>query len=193
MIDVLNLPPGEILKACPQITDYQCFMEFMQANKAAEPDDKVPVRETIVFIILLYDKGSFLNKKPIEALQTRLVKAAKLAGLDPEDENIQSKILYLENEAVRNCVVDYLLLQSDYNWSDRCAIASQMAENLRIRMKPIEKEKADKDILNKHTLTEQYRDYGNQIKKLDAEIFIGHDNVRDIAVRKRTTIESLIK
>lgn len=193
MLNVIDLPPGDILKVCPQITDYKCFMEFLSAQKAADEKERVPIRETIIFIILLYSKDSFLNKKPVEALQTRLIKAAKLAGLNPDDEYIQQAVLNLDNESVRNTAVDYLLLQSDSNWSHRCAIAAQMAENLRIRFKPIVNEKADKDILNKHLLTEHYRDYGNEIKKLDADIFIGHDNVRDVAVRKRTTIESLIK
>ena len=168
-------------------------MEFMSAQRVAEKDDRVPIRETIVFIVLLYNKDSFLNKKPVEGLQIRTLKAAKLAGLDTESELIQKAIFYLDNESVRNCVVDYLILQSDSQWSNRCAIAAQMAENLRIRFKPIQSEKANNDILNKHVLTEQYTDYANEIKKLDADIFLGHDNVRREAVRKRTTIEALIK
>lgn len=193
MLDVVNLPAGDILKVCPDITDYKCFMEFMSAQKVADKDERVPIRETIIFIILLYSKDSFLNKKPVEELQARLYKAAKLSGLDPEDEDIQKAIFYLDNESVRNTVVDYLISQSDANWSHRCAIAAQMAENLRIRMKPIVNEKADKDILNKHLLTEHYRDYGNEIKKLDNDIFLGHTNVRNEAVKKRTTLESLVK
>lgn len=193
MYDVLNLPPGDILKAWPQVTDIRSLAEFIVRQKDVEQDERVPIRETIIYIVLLYSKDSFLNKKPVEHLQNRILKAAKLAGLDPEDEKIQRAIFDLDSEEVRNTVVDYLIEQDDSNWSNRCAIAAQMAENLRIRFKPIEKEKADKDIINKHLLTQHYRDFSNEIKKLDAEIFIGHDKIRDEAVRKRSTLESLIK
>lgn len=191
--EVLNLPAGDLLRVWPQICDIKHFAEFLNKQRAAEQDDRVPVRETIVYVILLYSKDSFLNKKPIEALQSRIVKAAKLAGLDGEDELIQNAIFYLGNGYVRDLVVDYLISQNIPNWSNRCALDAQMAENLRIRFKPIQSEKANNDILNKHTLTEHYRDYANEIKKLDAEIFLGHENVRDEAVRTRTTLESLIK
>ena len=193
MYDVLSLPPGDILAAWPGVTDIRSLAEFIVRQKDVEQDERVPIRETIIYIVLLYSKDSFLNKKPVEHLQNRILKAAKLAGLNPEDEKIQRAIFDLDSEEVRNTVVDYLIEQDDSNWSNRCAIAAQMAENLRIRFKPIEKEKADKDIINKHLLTQHYRDFSNEIKKLDAEIFIGHDKIRDEAVRKRSTLESLIK
>jgi len=193
MYDVLNLPPGDILRVWPQVTDIRCFAEFLTNQKQADKDDRVPVRETIIFIVLLYSKHSFLNKKPVEALEKRILKAAKLAGLDTDDEKIQKAVFDLDNEMVRNTVVEYLIEQSDSDWSDRCAIAAQMRENLKIRFKPIEKEKADKDILNKHLLTEHYNDYKNNLKKLDSEIFLGYENVREEAVKTRTTIESMVK
>lgn len=168
-------------------------MDLYASQKGAKEEDRVPLRETIIYIILLYDKESFLNKKPIAPLQVRINRAAAHAGLDPEDEKIQKAIFYLDNEAVRNTVVDYLLFQNISKWSNRCAIEAQMAENLRIRFKPIENEKADKDIINKHLLTDHYRDYDNEIKKLDADIFMGHDNVKNEAVRTRSSIESMIK
>ncbi len=191
--EVLNLPSGDLLRVWPAICDIKHFAEFLNKQRAAEEIDRVPVRETIVYVILLYAKDSFLNKKPVEALQTRIIKAAKLAGLDGEDESIQKAVFYLDNPYVRDLVVDYLISQNVSNWSNRCALEAQMAENLRIRFKPIQSEKANNDILNKHVLTEHYRDYANEIKKLDAEIFIGHENVRDEAFRTRTSLESLIK
>ncbi len=193
MIDVLNLPPGEILKVCPEICDIECFAVFISGQKSAQQSERVPIRETIVYIILLYSKDSFLNKKPVEPLPTRIFKSARLAGLNTEDEAIQKAIFELDNESVRDTVVDYLIYQNVSKWSNRCAIEAQMAENLRIRFKPIQNEKADKDIINKHLLTEHYSDYENEVKKLDSDIFLGHDNIRDIAVRRKTSLESLIK
>lgn len=193
MYDVLNLPQGDILAAWPKVTDFRCFVDFMSAQKKAEQEDRVPIRETIIYIVLLYTKDSFLNKKPVEHLQNRILKAAKLAGLDSDDEKIQRAVFDLDHEDVLTTVVDYLIEQNDAEWSDRCAIAAQMRENLRIRFKPIEKEKAEKEILNKHLLTTHYNDYKNNIKKLDAEIFLGHDKVKNEAVRKRSTLEALVK
>lgn len=133
----------------------------------------------------------------MEPLPTRRVKSAKLAGLDPENPVIQNEIFNLTSKEVDSLVVDYLIYQSSPQWSHRCAIETQMDENLKIRFKPVESEKGDKDIIEaftkKFVLTEHYTKYNDIIKKLDNEIFADHTDARDSAVRKRTSLESLIK
>lgn len=191
MIDVLNLPNGDIFKVCPEIKDIPCFVKFDKESGG------LPVREAIIYTILLYTKDSFLNKKPMEPLPTRRVKAAKLAGLDPEKPTIQNDIFNMDSREFDSLVVDFLIYQSSSQWSHRCAVETQMDENLRIRFKPIESEKGDKDIIEASTkkfmLTEHYSKYNDIVKKLDNEIFLDHEGVRDSAVRKRTSLESLIK
>ncbi len=193
MLDVLNIPAGDIFKACPGLKDIPCFVDFRTKAEKAPKEDRVPVRETILYVYLLYTKDSFINKKPPEPLQTRNIKAAKLAGLNPDDEAIRKAILELENDSVRGIVADYLIFQNVSRWSNRCVIEAQMAENLRIRLTPIENGRADKEILNKHVLTEHYNDYEAHIKNIDLDMFLDHDAVRDFAVKKRTTLESLVK
>ena len=191
MIDVLNLPQGDIFKVCPELKDIECFLNFSKKSGG------LPVRETIIYVVLLYTKDSFLNKKPIQVLSDRRVKAAKMAGLDPESKLVQEKIFGIESEVLDECIVDYLIQQNSYAWSDRCAIEAQMDENLRIRFKPISSDKGDKDIIESSTkkflLTEHFSKYKDTIKKLDMEIFLDHDEKRDIAVRKKTSLESLVK
>lgn len=193
MIEVLNIPPGDIFKACPELQDIRCFVDFYKMPEG------LPVRETICYVVLLYTKDSFLNKKPVEPLGIRRVKAAKLAGLDHEDELIERLVFGMESEALDSLVIEYLIHQSSYAWSDRCAIEAQMDENLRIRFKSIESDKGDKDVIEASTkkflLSEHFAKYHETLKKRDLEIFLGHDEVRDSAVRKsrKTSLESLVK
>lgn len=191
MIEVLNLPKGDIFEVCPDLKEIKCLFEF------AKKSGGLPVRETIVYIVLLYTKDSILNKKPIQALSDRRVKAARMAGLDPESKLVQEKIFGMDSDILDDCIVKYLIQQSSYAWSDRCAIETQMDENLRIRFKPIESDKGDKDIIEasskKFLLTEHFSKYKDNLKKLDAEIFLDHEDKRDHAIRKKTSLESLIK
>lgn len=187
MIEVLNLPKGDIFEVCPELKEVKCMIDFSKNNEG------LPIRETITYVILLYTKDSFINKKPIDPLSIRANRAAGLSGLDPESELFIKQFFELGNETVRNLIVEYLVHQNFSKWSNRCAIDAQMAENLRIRFKPIENEKADKDILNKFLLTNHYTEYENQVKKLDADIFQDHNSIRDSAVKKKTSLESLIK
>jgi hypothetical protein len=126
-----------------------------------------------------------------------MVKAAKTAGLDPDAKKIQEKILGLGSEALRELIFQFLIYQSNYSWSNRCAIEAQMDENIKIRLKPIESDKGDKDIIDastkKNLLTEHFAEYQDTIRKLDNEIFSDHETIRDSSVRKKTTLESLIK
>lgn len=200
MIDVLNLPPGDIFKVCPELEGIHCFVDF------SKKESGLPLRETIMYVYLLYTKESFINKRPMDVLSTRRIKSAKIAGLDPEEQFVKENIFGTEtfNEESRinyaildDLIVNYLLSQSSYQWSDRCAIDAQMEENLRIRFKPIESGKGDKDIIEASTkkflLTEHFSKYKDIVRKLDLEIFTDHDEKRDVAVRKKTSLESLVK
>lgn len=194
MIDVLNLPSGDIFDVCPPFKEITCFVDFSE-NK--EKRGILPLRETLLYVYMLYTKDSFLNKKPPDDLSIRKIKAAKLAGLEPDHQIVQNDIFGLNNEAIQDLVCSYLISQGSASWSNRCAIEAQMEENIRIRFKPIESDKGDKDTIDastkKYLLTEHFAKYQEQNRRLDREIFIDHEDVKDIAVRKRTTLESLIK
>ncbi len=200
MIDVVNLPPGDIFEIRPELKETPCFLVFKDKNIG------LPLRETILYVYLLYTKDSFINKKPLDALGTRRVKAAKIAGLDPEDQFVKENIFGTENfnqesrdnyAILDDLIVDYLIFQNSYQWSDRCAIDAQMEENLRIRFKPIESGKGDKDIIEasskKFLLTEHFSKYKDIVRKLDLEIFSDHEDKRNAAVRRKTSLESLVK
>lgn len=200
MIDVLNLPPGDIFQVCPELKEIVCFQEFSKI------DSGLPLRETLIYVYLLYTKDSFLNKKPMRVLSDRRIKAAKLAGFDPDSKLVVKSIFAIDtlmpeaaksHEILDDLIVKYLIHQSSHEWSDRCSIEAQMEENLRIRFKPIESDKGDKDIIEastkKFVLTEQFSKYKETIRKRDLEIFADHADIQKTAVRKKTSLESLVK
>jgi len=215
VLDVLAAKPNEdIFKAVPKLKDIKCFMDYRK-----NPDPDVPVNELIKYVALLYSKDSILNQKPMEDLPNRMLKAAKLSGLDPENEKVISNVFQLQQtcttitikaveegeedseehvyeDRISDLVSGFLIYQGNYAWSDFCATAIQMDENIRIRLKPIESNRGDKEIIEASTkkklLKEHFSEYREDIKKLELELFADHENVKEIVRRKRTTLESMV-
>lgn len=150
-IDILSAQPGQdVFDACPQLGSIDCFLEYRK-----DPDPIVPVNELIAYVILLYSKDSILNKKPMDPLPTRRMKAARMAGLDVSDKAVIARVFdlesiekeirdengkYLRTEwkyPIADLITEYLIYQNHYTWSDRVSVELQMQENIRIRMAPI--------------------------------------------------------
>ena len=210
LLDVLAAKPNEdIFKAVPKLTDIKCFVDYRK-----NPDPDVPMKELITYVVLLYSKDSILNQKPMEDLPNRRLKAAKLSGLNPEDEKVISNVFefkqthkiipaktdeeddeHVYEDRISDLVGGYLIHQAQYAWSDFCATAIQMDENIRIRLRPIESN-SDKEIIEASTkkklLKDHFSGYREDIKKLELELFSDHDNVKEIVKRKRTTLESMV-
>ncbi len=212
-LDVLGAKPGEdLLEYCPRLKDIRCFVDYLK-----DPDPVIDKYKLIAYVVLLYSKDSILNRKPMEDLPNRRLKAARLAGLDAENEDVIHRVFelgqteekktktdengkeYIETtykDRISDLVCSYIIYQGHYDWSDRVAIEAQMDENLRIRLKSIESTKGDKDIIEastkKYLLTDHFSEYKAKLKKLDSEIFTDHENVKEKTKRKRVTLEGMV-
>jgi len=212
VLDVLAAKPNEdIFKAVPKLKDIKCFTDYIK-----NPDPDVPTKELFTYVVLLYSKDSILSKKPMEDLPNRRLKAAKLAGLDPENEKIISNVFELQQtkttipakteddedetiyeDRISDLVGGYLIHQSNYAWSDRMATEAQLDENIRIRLKPIESGRGDKEVIEASTkkmlLTDHFSKYREIVKKLDNEIFADHENVKDKVKKIKVSLEGYAK
>ena len=85
----------------------------------------LPFIQTVKYIILLYSKDSFLNKKPMRPLEERQHKAAHIAGFPKDGDKYHSQIRHvlfdLTSEQIFEFVFNYLIYQNDYVWSEICA------------------------------------------------------------------------
>ena len=214
-LDVLGAKPGEdLFEYCPKLKDIRCFTDYKK-----DPDPAIDTNQLIAYVVLLYSKDSILNKtKPIEDLPNRRLKAARMAGLDSDNKEVISNLFELSqtydkvkktdengkeyyDEIPRNrisdLISDYVIYQNHWPWADRCATESQMEENIKIRFKPIESNKGDKEIIEadgkKFSLSDHFDVYEEKLRNRDKEIFGDHDDVKGHAVkRRRVTLENQV-
>ena len=191
-LDVLGAKPGEdLFEYCPKLKDIRCFTDYKK-----DPDPAIDTEKLIAYVVLLYSKDSFLNKRPIENLRDRRTKAATLVGLDYEDERIIQYLFNLDNDKILDLILGYLIYQNNTLWTERTTIEIQMDESQRIRMRPVDSDK-DKDLLEafnkKASLTLHFATWYKILKEYDAEIFFDHDDVKEKNKRQRTSLEAYAK
>ena len=163
-----------------QIDGLQAIVEFCSVKK------HLKFKPVIRYLLLLYSKDSILNVKPMRPLQERQLKAAALAGFEKNSKgefHAQVKFILFElgSEDVFNFVFAYLIYQNNYIWSEICTLEQQLAENQRIRMRPVEADK-DKDIMaameKKSNLTKHYKDLHKNLQDSLNEFYGDHDEVK---------------
>ncbi len=124
---------AEDVFANENLCEIKCFMDYQKS-----PDASFAVDKVVIYVVLLYSKDSILNKKPMPQLKDRKNKAAILAGLNPEQTEVKELIFDLISPSIRDMISDYVLHQSDPEWTERVVVSEQLDENIRIRMKPIQ-------------------------------------------------------
>jgi hypothetical protein len=216
-IDILRSKDSDnILRDCKALREIDCFINY---GKDKEQD--LPLREVVIYIVILYSKDSFLNKKPMEPLHMRRIKAASYAGLEAESDTVKAALFDLSSDRIRELILGYLIHQNQMIWMERCIIEAQILENQRIRFKPItnkvvapvtngKRKKGEEDLSGtqtnleldddkyiveasskKATLTDHFDQYYEKLKKYDLEIFADHENVKEKLKKTRVSIESL--
>lgn len=185
-IDILSMK--DIWKI-PKLTEIKCFNEYR-----SQPEDSISVEGVVKYVVLLYSKDSILNKKPLDDLKDRRIKAAKFADLELSDKTT-FMVFDLESDKVRSLILNYLVHQNNSIWAERCVIEAQMEESQKIRMKPVDMDD-DKGVMEafnkKAALTDHYKKWHQTIKEYDSEIFGSVSEDKDRIIRKRTTLESIV-
>lgn len=193
-IDILRYSgSSDIVKDCKQLSDIECFVKYSVA-----PELELSTAKVVTYVVLLYSRDSFLNRKPLDELKIRKVKSAKMAGLDSENESVIRLLFELRSEPVLNLITSYLIHQGNFAWMELIALQSQMEESIKLRMRPIDEgESKDKDIIEafnkKAVATKHSQDWFSMSKSYEAEIFADHDDVKNQVKVKRSSLESLAK
>ncbi len=135
--------------------------------------------QTIKYIILLYSKDSFLNKKPMRPLEERQHRSAQIAEFEKTGDKYHMQIRHalfeLTSEQIFNFVFNYLVYQNDYIWSEICALEYQILENQKFRMSATD-EMAD--MTKKAALTKHNKDFHLALKEYLNEFYGDHEEVR---------------
>lgn len=192
-IDVLKYSNSDdILRDCKKLNEIECFRIYRE-----KPELSLNYNKVIVYVVLLYSRDSYLSQKPIEDLSVRKSKALKDTGFDIENPSVRSLLCELKSEPVVDLVVRYLVYQSNFAWSELIALESQMAESLRLRLRPIDEDNKDKDLIDaftkKASMTRFSQEWADMLKKMEQEVFADHDDAKVSNARKRVTIESLAR
>lgn len=200
-----------------KIREIPCFEAYRK-----DPDPSLDPSKVVKYIVLLYSQDSILNRKPMPPLAERRERAVDLSDLKASDQTVIDNLFDLFNEKIRDVIIDYLIYQNRSVWTERCIIEAQIQENQRIRFKPIQnktitkpgRKKKKEDIPGgeeeddpteddakyiieasnkKHALTSHFNTYNDLIQKYDLIIFQDHHSVRDAAVRRRRTLDSMAR
>lgn len=171
---------------------------LQQLNEFCSVKKYLPLQSTLRYIILIYSKDSFLNKKPMRPLPERQDKAARLAGFErTKNEKYHSQVRFalfeLNSEQIFDFVFNYLIYQKSHVWSEICALEYQLAENQRIRMTASDDMK---DMDKKANLTRYNKEWYNTLKEYQVEFYGDHEEVRsafDIHRSGLVTIELYAK
>lgn len=185
---------AEARKMLKNIDGLGALIEFCSVKK------HTPFKPVIRYIVILYSKDSFLNKKPMRPLTERQLKAAALAGFEKQRDGefhpqVRFSLFELGAEEIFDFVFGYLVYQKNYVWSEICTLEAQISENQRIRMRAIESDK-DKDIMaamdKKASLTKHYKEWHKSLEDNMNEFFGDHEEVKvayDIHKTGLATIE----
>lgn len=186
-IDEMNVNPKLILE---EDDVYRHFpLKRGELSKLRERCRKAKSLEfpaLIRYIIILYSDDSPLNRKPIRPLQERQVTAARMARLKEGPKGGYSRfteafVFRLEWEELGNVVMDYLIWQNNYIWSEIATLEQQMEENQRLRMAPVTG-KTSKDSMmafdKKHNMTKQFKEWHELYKMYLREFYGDHEEVK---------------
>lgn len=189
-IDILRfVGSSDILRDCKQLAEIDCFVKYV-----GKPESSIHVNKVIAYVILLYSRDSFLNKKPLDELRVRKIKASKMADLDSENEGVAKALFELRSEPILELITGYLIHQSNFAWMELVALQSQMEESIKLRMRPIDEEgNKEKDVIEafnkKAVATKHSQDWFNMSKGYEAEIFVDHEDVKSQNKTQRSSLE----
>jgi hypothetical protein len=144
----------------------------------------LPFINVVKYILVLYSKDSWMNKKPMRPLEERQVKAAIYAGFEQKNGRFNEMVyalMELNSDKIFYFTFNYLIYQNDFLWSEICTLEQQMIENQKIRMKFITG-KTDSDFIkmskDKAPLTNVYREWYKAYQEYLGEFFGDHVEIK---------------
>lgn len=196
--DVLSIPKGgNVLHKFKDLERIQSFKNYPGTTGGELNQDLV-----IKYVVLLYSTDSFLNGRPIIALNERKMIAADESGFvrnknNEFNENVTTKLFELRSTYVFDMIMEFLAFQNNSLWISICSTEQALIESNKIIMQPVQDDK-DKDnvasMKNKLQLIPINADTEKILKSLYHDFFNDNTDVKEGYIQKgKTTLESLAR
>ena len=150
----------------------------------------------VKYVILLYSEDSVLNVKPPMGLEERQMRATTLAGFKLYDNQpvviVKKFLIELEDRNIFEFIFEFLTKQKKFIWQEIITLETQLLENQRLRIRPVDEEKGELAAFEKKgKLTVLYKDWYLNLKEMYNEFYGDNENVRAIHRINRSEMASL--
>ena len=150
--------------------------------------------KAIRYMVLLYSEDSVLNTRPPMPLEERQIRAVQLAGLKLYDnqpvKSVQMFLIQLDSRAIFEFIFEFLTKQKKFVWQEIITLETQILENQKLRMKPVDVEDLG-GFEKKGKLTIMNKDWYNSLKEFYNEFYGDNQQLRAIHKINRANMASL--
>lgn len=187
-IDSVTDPSKDLLEVFEDLKSIESFRIY---------GGKIKKNNLIRYIVILYSKDTFLNKRIPIPLAERKNQAAIFAGFTKDKKGefakqITRDLFQLRNRSILDMIFGYLKFQNHVLWLEINATEQQYEEVVRLRMEPVTSKK-DKDRLSaadtKKKLREECKSMVYDLKAYYKEFWGDHDEVKILVKKMASTLE----
>ena len=172
---------------------YKTFEDLLVGLELLQEIDLVKL---VKYIVLLYSDDSTLNVKPPMGLEERQARASQMAGFKMYDNQpvviVKKYLIELESRQIFEFIFEFITKQKKFVWQEIITLETQLLENQRLRMRPVDEEKGELAAFEKKgKLTIMYKDWYQNLKEMYNEFYGDNENVRAIHRINRAEMASL--
>jgi hypothetical protein len=157
---------------------------------------EIDLVKLVKYVITLYSDDSILNVRPPMSLDERQVRAIQMSGFKLYDNQpiaiVKRFLIDLDSRQIFEFIFEYLSKQKKFVWQEIITLETQLLENQRLRMRPVDEEKGELAAFEKKgKLTIMYKDWFLNLKEMYNEFYGDNDNLRAIHRINRAEMSSL--
>jgi hypothetical protein len=184
-IEEMLINPSDINTIKDVEQTFGTYKTFEDLQVGLELLREIDVVKLAKYVILLYSEDSILNVKPPMGLEERQSRATSLAGFKLYDNQpvaiVKRFLIDLESRQIFEFIFEFLTKQKKFVWQEIITLETQLLENQRLRMRPVDEEKGELAAFEKKgKLTILYKDWYTNLKEMYNEFYGDNENVRAI-------------
>ena len=174
---------------------YKSYEELLVGLELLREIDLVKLAK---YTVALYSEDSILNVRPPMSLAERQLRAIQIAGFKTVDNEpipiVRRFMVELDSRELFEFIFEYLTKQKRFVWQEIVSLETQLLENQKLRMRPVDEEKGQAELAafeKKGKLTILYKEWYTQLKEAYNEFYGDNENVRAIHRINRANMASL--
>lgn len=148
---------------------------------------EIDIIKLVKYVIVLYSEDSILNVRPPMSLEERQMRAVQIAGFKTYDNEpvkiVRQFLVDLDSREIFEFIFEYLTKQKKFIWQEIISLETQLLENQKLRMRPVDEEKGKDEMAafeKKGKLTVLYKEWYTALKEAYNDFYGDNDNVRAI-------------